>query len=105
MKTIVVTNLKGGTGKTTTAVSLAAFLVEKNYKVLLVDLDHKEDATRYIQGLGDRITIQNDFPEVNLFQATHRDLLKPQSGAEGEAPPPLAEEGATAGPRTAQTII
>ncbi len=39
MRTIAVTNHKGGSGKTTTAVNLAAALGEQGYTVLLGDLD------------------------------------------------------------------
>ncbi len=42
---ICVTNNKGGTGKTTTAVNLSAFLAEKGKRVLLVDFDHQANAT------------------------------------------------------------
>ena len=45
MRTIAIANQKGGCGKTTTAVNLAAAFSERHYRTLLIDLDPQGHST------------------------------------------------------------
>jgi chromosome partitioning protein len=48
VRTIAVTNYKGGSAKTTTAVNLAAALGELGHRVLVIDLDPQGSATSWL---------------------------------------------------------
>ena len=48
MKSIMVINSKGGSGKTTIAVNLAAYSAQKGYDTTLIDLDPQESSTQWL---------------------------------------------------------
>lgn len=55
MNVIAITNMKGGVTKTTTATSLAKGLVDKGYKVLIVDADPQANCTDIVAKIGNEL--------------------------------------------------
>ncbi|UXI00564.1 ParA family protein [Photobacterium sp. TY1-4] len=70
-----IANQKGGVGKTTTTVTLAGLLSERNQRVLLVDTDPHSSLTTYLNFDADRVASSL----FDLFQLREisRDMVKP----------------------------
>ena len=74
-KIVAFTNKKGGVGKTTTAVNMAAYCAELGKKVLLVDVDSQGNATT---GLG--------FSKSALKKSVYNVLIEDDSAAQNILP-------------------
>ena len=88
-----IANQKGGVGKTTTAVNLAACVAEAGYETLLIDIDPQCNATL---GLGLPKDRERTVYDVLLGEATLEEVIEP-SGIEHLAVAPASPDlaGAT----------
>ena len=74
-KIISFTNKKGGVGKTTTAINMAAYCADMGKKVLLVDIDSQGNATT---GLG--------FSKSSLKKSVYNVLIEDDAAARISCP-------------------
>jgi chromosome partitioning protein len=105
MRILAITNQKGGSGKTTTAVNLAAALGEKKRRVLVIDLDPQASASQWLgvnetgKGLLEIFTNNTHLPElIQTTQTAGVDLVPASSWLVGA-------EKALAGEVGAETIL
>lgn len=77
---IVVGNEKGGSGKSTTAIHIIVSLLERGYRVAVIDLDARQKSlARYIenrQAYADRYNLKLAMPEIHVLEGAENDTIE-----------------------------
>jgi chromosome partitioning protein len=100
MRTIAIVNQKGGSGKTTTAVNLAASLAELDKNVLLIDLDPQGSSSLWYgfkekgEGLFNVLTQDANFDDAIVKTSVDRVHLIPSSQVLSSVEKLLSNNGA-----------
>lgn len=80
-RVITITNHKGGTGKTATAVNLAAALRLRGFDVLVIDYDGQANATDALRVSTEGGTVYNAVKEQTTLFIPAARVLEPEGGA------------------------
>jgi chromosome partitioning protein len=107
MRTIAIVNQKGGTGKSTTAVNLAAALAEHGRRVLIIDLDPQYSATSWyaVANPGGGLSDLFMEPEAGTLQNLIRETATPGVSIVPASPKLTSAERSIAGDSGAETIL
>lgn len=80
MKTICITSYKGGVGKTLISFNFGAYLYNKGYRVLVVDLDGQGNMTRNMMPSGKKISPDYPYSTKDIYtRPINDDTLHPNT--------------------------
>lgn len=105
MRTIAIAMQKGGSGKTTTAVNLAAALGERGQKVLVVDCDPQANASSWLGVVNAGKGIYGTLCENGGLKAAIQETSAPGVSIVPSSPWLVGAEKALAGEVGAETIL
>lgn len=90
MQTIAIANQKGGTGKTTTALTLGSILASRGLRVLLLDMDPQSSLTQWLHIDGAGNSLAEVLGGAQAGQVKLTDIIRPVSERLDLAPGDIA---------------